>query len=33
MRITAMVAAATLLLAVPAYAELRTVQIKTLGMD
>jgi hypothetical protein len=33
MRITAIVAAITLLFAVPAQAELRSVQIKTLGMD
>jgi hypothetical protein len=33
MRISAIIAAATFLFAVPAHAELRSVQIKTLGMD
>jgi len=33
MKITIVVVAATLLFAVPAQAELRSVQIKTLGMD
>jgi hypothetical protein len=33
MKLTALVAATTFLFAVPAHAELRSVQIKTLGMD
>jgi hypothetical protein len=33
MRIRTMIVAATLLIAAPAYAELRHVEIKTLGMD